>query len=44
MSIFRGLRALLVPMGYSERELSAYTDARLIVIPGAGHGYDGDDS
>ena len=31
-------------MGYSERALSAYGEARLIVIPGAGHGYDGADS
>ncbi len=34
----------IVPMGYSERALSAYGEARLIVIPGAGHGYDGADS
>ena len=34
----------IVPMSYSERALSAYGDARLIVIPGAGHGYDGADS
>ena len=31
-------------LGYSERALSAYEDARLIVIPSAGHGYDGADS
>ena len=34
----------IVPLGYSERALSVYRDARLIVIPGAGHGYDGADS
>ena len=34
----------IVPLCYSERALSVYGDARLIVIPGAGHGYDGADS
>lgn len=34
----------IVPLGYSEKALSVYEDARLIVIPGAGHGYDGADS
>lgn len=33
-----------VPLGYSEKALSVYEDARLIVIPGAGHGFDGADS
>lgn len=34
----------VVPIGYSERALSVYRDARLTVMPGAGHGYDGADS
>lgn len=34
----------VVPIGYSERALSVYRDARLTVMPGAGHGYDGEDS
>ena len=34
----------VVPLSYSRRALSVYGDARLIVIPGAGHGFDGGDS
>lgn len=42
--MIHGDRDIIVPLGYSQRALSAYEDARLIVIPGAGHGYDGADS
>lgn len=34
----------VVPLSYSRRALSVYGDARLIVIPGAGHGFDGGNS
>ncbi len=42
--MIHGDQDTIVPISYSERALSAYGDARLIVIPGAGHGYDGADS
>ena len=42
--MIHGDRDIIVPLGYSQRALSAYEDARLIVIPGAGHGYNGADS
>jgi pimeloyl-ACP methyl ester carboxylesterase len=42
--MIHGDQDAIVPLGYSERALSVYGDARLIVIPGAGHGYDGADS
>ncbi|MBP3235165.1 MAG: alpha/beta hydrolase [Eubacterium sp.] len=32
----------IVPLDYSERAVSIYRDADLIVIPGAGHGYEGE--
>ena len=42
--MIHGDQDAVVPIGYSERALSIYRDARLTVIPGAGHGYDGADS
>lgn len=42
--IIHGDRDEIVPLRYSERALSVYGDAELIVMPGAGHGYEGDDS
>lgn len=34
----------IVPLGYSEKAAAVYPDAELIVMFGAGHGYDGADS
>lgn len=34
----------LVPISYSQRARAGYADARLEIIPGAGHGFDGADS
>lgn len=42
--LIHGDQDSIVPLSYSEKALSAYKDARLTVIPGAGHGYDGADS
>lgn len=42
--MIHGDQDTIVPLGYSEKALSVYENARLIVIPGAGHGYDGADS
>lgn len=42
--MIHGDRDAVVSICYSERALSVYRDARLTVIPGAGHGYDGADS
>ena len=42
--IIHGDRDAVVPIACSQRALSAYENARLIVIPGAGHGYEGKDS
>lgn len=33
----------IVPLSYSERAVDAYASARLIVLPGAGHGFYGED-
>lgn len=42
--MIHGDQDAVVPIGYSEKALSVYRDARLTVISGAGHGYDGADS
>lgn len=42
--IIHGDQDTIVPLSFSEKALSVYEDARLIVIPGAGHGYGGADS
>lgn len=42
--LLHGTRDQVVPIGCSERALPAYRDARLIRIPGAGHGFEGEDS
>ena len=42
--ILHGDQDPVVPLSYSERALQVYEDASLVVIPGAGHGFDGEDS
>ena len=42
--MIHGKKDYIVPPGFSRRALSAYREARLIVLPGAGHGFDGADS
>lgn len=42
--LIHGDRDQIVPLSFSERAVPVYEDARLIVMPGAGHGYDGADS
>lgn len=42
--LIHGDKDSIVPLSFSERAVSVYEDARLIVVPGAGHGYDGADS
>lgn len=34
----------VVPIAYSEKALTVYQNARLLAVPDAGHGYDGNDS
>jgi fermentation-respiration switch protein FrsA (DUF1100 family) len=34
----------IVPLSYSERALKSYASARLEVLPGAGHGFSGEDA
>lgn len=33
----------IVPLAYSERAQATYQDAKLLVFPGAGHGFHGED-
>ena len=42
--MIHGEQDMIVPLSYSEKALSVYGESRLIIIPGAGHGYDGADS
>lgn len=42
--LIHGDKDPIVPLSFSERAASVYEDARLIVMLGAGHGYDGADS
>lgn len=42
--ILHGDKDEIVPISYSERAVSAYDSAKLVVVPGAGHGYEGQDS
>lgn len=42
--ILHGDRDDVVPLSYSKHAEELYRDAKLIVINGAGHGFDGDDS
>lgn len=42
--MIHGDQDMIVPLSYSEKALSVYGESRLIIIPGAGHGYDGADS
>ena len=41
--ILHGEADTLVPIAYSERAIEAFPDARLIPVPGAGHGFGGAD-
>ena len=42
--LIHGTEDSVVPISCSEKALSAYREARLIRMPGAGHGYEGADS
>ena len=42
--LIHGDKDPIVPLAVSEKAVSGYEDARLIVISGAGHGYEGADS
>ncbi len=42
--IIHGDKDPVAPLRYSERALTVYPNAKLIVMRGAGHGYDGEDS
>ncbi len=42
--LIHGTEDPIVPISYSQKALHVYQDARLLVMPGAGHGYEGADS
>lgn len=42
--IIHGDRDDVVPLSYSKRAMETYPSAELIIIPGGGHGFDGQDS
>ncbi len=42
--LIHGTEDPVVPIAYSRKAQEAYQDARLLVMPGAGHGYEGADS